>query len=143
MNKKQTKLDNILIAIGATGLIACLLGVFFDIYNRMMSIWQNAIGALYLEEEAEAGNYIYALFEDISQENIDASKKSFASFGYTHKGLYYSISSAGIIKICVAMMIVAGIMVAVIVYAMYRKKSKAAVEKQQLLSRIAKLEELK
>ena len=141
--KKKYKFENILLAVSIIGLIICFLGCVYLMYSRTVNLWRNAIGVLYLEDEEMAGEYIYALFEDISEENIQASKSAFIEFGYSYNGLYYMASSAGIIEDCVGILLLSLLFVLLVIYATYHKRKKTEEEKEQLMLKLAELEEIK
>lgn len=143
MDKKKNKFENILLIISVIGLIICFLGGIFLVYERSVRLWQNAIGVLYLEEGEKADNYIYALFEELSQENIDAAQRAFTKFGYTDKGLYYMVSQTELVADYVKILIIAVLLIIIMIYTLNRKRKKSEAEKKQLRMKLAELEEMK
>ena len=58
--------NHMLLTIGLVGLIVCFALEIIFINHQAMVFQQNAIGVLYLVEKEISIDYLYALFENIS-----------------------------------------------------------------------------
>lgn len=80
-------------------LAGVLLGAFiygFYLLEKVLVFQQNIIGILYQENPSEADRYLFAMFEDISEDNIASAKIALDENGFTELGLYYIGRQIGI-----------------------------------------------
>lgn len=133
--------NHMLLTIGLVGLIVCFaLGICF-INQQAMVVQQNAIGVLYLEEKEMSKDYLYALYEDISDENISAAETALEEYGFTNQGLQYLGSKMKLTECCILVFLMASVMFAIIFYALYQRKQMWHLEKQALEAKISELEQ--
>lgn len=83
--------------------IACLIGVLFGVLiygfcllEKVILFQQNIIGILYQENPSETDRYLYAMFEEVSEDNIENAKLALEANGFTDMGLYYISEHIGI-----------------------------------------------
>ena len=124
---------------------ALLIGVILysmHLYGDMMTFQQNIIGVLYQQNPEEASTYLYAMFEDISEENVESARLALEENGFTETGLYYLGIQAGLWK---SSLIGLGalLVLCVVMFAFLWKREKTyRNEREQLKRRIQQLEEL-
>lgn len=138
--KRGYSLDKILLTIGFTGLIVCFLWGILGMYFRMVAYQHNVVGALYLENPEVAKEYLYTLFEPVSDEKMAAGEKALSEFGITTDGKGDIGSTLRIGRIAWTALFMAFIMIAVICYGWHRVIQKERLEKQRLEERIRELE---
>ena len=68
------------------------------ILNQTLDFQQNVIGVLYQIDESNAETYIQAMFEPLSQENLDKGQTALVQHGYTEKGIQFLGENMGLWK---------------------------------------------
>lgn len=104
-NDKWNQRYDIFQAISITGLIACFIASLFAMYKQAILFQQNAIGSLYLQEQEYAKQYLYAIFDEITLENIHASWEVLEMYGYTEKGVLFFGSKMKLWESCMPIVI--------------------------------------
>lgn len=75
------------------------VGIFYlHSLNKMMLFQQNTIGILYQRDEEYAKQYLYAMFEEVTETNIDNAQKAFQHYGFTDFGITYIGKNIGFEK---------------------------------------------
>lgn len=130
-----------LLAISILGLIVCFAtGIYFINYHAVM-FQKNAIGALYLADKEMSKEHLYALFEAVSEENLEASKQAMDEFGFTEQGFGYLEKSMGLIEKSSPVVGASILAFGILFYTLYQKELLWKLEKQKLEAKIRKLEQ--
>lgn len=133
--------NRMLLTIGLGGLIVCFaLGIFL-INHQAMIVQKNAIGVLYLEEKERSKDYLYAVFENVSDENLKAAEVALEEYGFTNQGMQYLGNKMRLAECCMPVFLVAAVMFVIILYALYQRKQMWYLEKQALEAKISELEQ--
>lgn len=138
--KRGHFLGKILVTIGFCGLIVCFLWVILGVYNKVVTYQYNVIGTLHSDNTEVAKDYLYALFEPISERSVKTGVEALSEFGVNTKGKGDVGSTLGIgetvwlpIMFAIAMAGLAGGGI----YAGWKMERR---EKQALLERIREME---
>ncbi len=133
--------NHMLLTIGLVGLIVCFALEIIFINHQAMVFQQNAIGVLYLEEKEISKDYLYALFENISDENLRAAEVALEEYGFTSQGMQYLGTKMRLANCCIPVFVVAAVMFVIILYALYQRKQMWHLKKQALEAKISELEQ--
>lgn len=133
--------NHILLTIGLLGLIVCFTFGIYLINHRVMVYQENIIGALYLEEKGMSTEYLYVLYENISDENLNAAKAALEENGFTDQGLRYLGKKMGLIEYSIPVIVIGNLMFGIVIYALYRNKRLWHSQKQALEAKICELEQ--
>ena len=134
------KKNNIFLAIGITGLIAIFAIGMLSINNQTVSFQKNMIGKLYQEENISAKQYIYAIFEDVEQENITVAEEVLFEYGFTEKGAFYMERAMGLMEKHILLCCMELMFLALLLYGVYQSKKEWRKEQELLLAQIEELE---
>ncbi len=139
--KCKKRYYNALLTISILGLIVCfVVGIYLMNYHALR-FQQNAIGALYLEDKGVSKGHLYALYEDISEENIEASKEAMKEFAFTEKGKVYLNDSMGLFRKIAPVMGMCVCLAGVAIYVCYQREWLLKKEKEDLEAKIHELEQ--
>ena len=142
MKKKKVKLEDIIFTAGITGFVICIVTGVVVVLSKIIEVLRNAIGYLYLDENGKVSNYLYALFQKVSKENVEASKAAFEKNGYTEYGMYNILSQSDVVFYIVIIFVLAIIMFFLVLWSIRRKKIRQKEEQEQLLNQIEAFEEI-
>ena len=142
MKKKKVNGEDIFFAIGIVGFVICLVTGVLIVLFKLIGVLRNTIGYLYIEENGKASEYIYALFQEVSKENVDVSHEVFKKYGYTEYGMYNILSQSEILIYIIMTFVLAFVMLLIILWSIKRKKIRRKEEQEQLLSQIEILKEI-
>lgn len=140
IEKRRYSLDKVLMTIGFCGLIVCFLWVIWGVYNKMVTYQYNVIGTLYSENPEVAKNYLYALFEPMSEKSVKAGAEALSDFGVTVSGTGDVGSELGIDRAVWPVFFVAFVMFVMTGYGLWKRLQREKQEKQILLERIQEME---
>ena len=123
------------------GLIVCFAAGMLLMNHHALEFQRNVIGILYQTDETMSREYLYALYADISEENLQASEEAFEAFGFTKQGLSYLGDSMGLVRKCAPAAAAELLLFLAVLYTQHRKQCLWKREKQKLEARIQELEQ--
>ena len=130
-------------AIGIIGLIAVFAVGMFSINNRAVYFQMNMIGKLYGEESVSSQEYVYAIFEEISKENVAVAEDVILKYGFTEVGPFHMEKAMGLLEYHIFYLLLEFIFLGMFFYGRWREKVEWKQEKELLLEKIEKLESMR
>lgn len=142
MNKKKVYGEDIFFYIGIVGFVICLITGVSIVLSKIAGVLKNTIGYLYLEENEKASDYVYALFQKVSNKNIEASYEALNDYGYSEYGMYNILVQSEVVVNIVLTFAIALVMMLLILWSARRKKIRKQEEQEQLISQIDTFKEM-
>ena len=95
---KKRKLYTWIVFTGILSLSAVFGISYMHLLHQVLIFQKNMIGVLHQIDEIHVENYIYAMYEPVTQAHVESGMQILKNYGYTEKGIYYIGNAMGIFQ---------------------------------------------